>query len=68
VADSWQRRGIGTFMLKHLTRIARRNGIGGFTAEVLAENKGMQTVFNRSGLKVQSHYRGDVFSYELDFE
>jgi len=68
VADSWQRRGIGTFMLKHLTRIARRNGIGGFTAEVLTENKGMQTVFNRSGLKVKSQYRGDVFSYELDFE
>jgi len=68
VADSWQRRGIGTFMLKHLTRMARRNGIGGFTAEVLAENKGMQTVFNRSGLKVKSQYRGDVFSYEMDFE
>jgi hypothetical protein len=28
----------------------------------------MQTVFNRSGLKVKSHYRGDVFSYEMDFE
>jgi acyl-CoA hydrolase/GNAT superfamily N-acetyltransferase len=68
VADNWQRRGIGTFMLKHLTRIARRNGISGFTAEVLAENKGMQIVFNRSGLKVKSHYRGDVFSYEMDFE
>ena len=68
VADNWQRRGIGTFMLRHLTRIARRNGIGGFTAEVLPENKGMQTVFNRSGLKVKSQYRGDVFSYEIDFE
>jgi len=68
VADHWQRRGIGSFMLKHLTRIARRNGISGFTAEVMAENKGMQTVFNRSGLKVKSQYRGDVFSYELDFE
>lgn len=68
VSDQWQRRGIGSFMLKHLTRMARRNGIGGFTAEVLAENKGMQTVFNRSGLKVKSQYRGDVFSYEMDFE
>lgn len=68
VTDQWQRRGIGTFMLKHLTRMARGNGISGFTAEVLAENKGMQTVFNRSGLKVKSHYRGNVFSYEMDFE
>lgn len=68
VADHWQRRGIGSFMLKHLTRMARRSGISGFTAEVMTENKGMQTVFNRSGLKVKSQYRGDVFSYEMDFE
>lgn len=68
VSDNWQRKGIGTYMLKLLSRIARRNGIGGFTAEVLAENKGMQTVFNRSGLKLRSEYRGDVYSYEIDFE
>jgi len=67
VTDHWQRHGIGTFMLKHLSRIARRNGIGGFTAEVLAENKGMQAVFDHSEFKVSSKYRGDVYSYELDF-
>ncbi len=67
VSDRWQRKGIGTFMLELLYRIARRNGIAGFTAEVLAENKGMQTVFNRSGLKTRSEHRGDVFSYEMDF-
>jgi len=68
VTDHWQRHGIGTFMLKHLARIARRNGISGFTAEVLSENKGMQTVFDQSEFKVHSKYRGDVYSYELDFE
>lgn len=68
VADPWQRRGIGTFMLRHLTRIARRNGIGGFTAEVLAENKGMQAVFNHSDFKVKSQYRGEVYHYDLGFE
>jgi acyl-CoA hydrolase/GNAT superfamily N-acetyltransferase len=68
VTDKWQRHGIGTFMLKHLSRIARRNGISGFSAEVLAENKGMRTVFDHSEFKVRSKYRGDVYSYELDFE
>ena len=44
VSDQWQNHGIGTFLLKHLMRIARRNGIRGFTAEVLTENKPMQEI------------------------
>jgi len=68
VRDGWQNRGIGSFLLKMLTTIARRNGIGGFTAEVLRENKAMQAVFNRSGLKVESRVEGDVFHFDLDFE
>jgi acyl-CoA hydrolase/RimJ/RimL family protein N-acetyltransferase len=67
VKDQWQNRGIGSFMMKYLTNIARRNGIAGFTAEVLQENRGMQAVFNRSGLKVRSRLEGGVYSYELDF-
>jgi acyl-CoA hydrolase/GNAT superfamily N-acetyltransferase len=68
VRDKWQRKGIGTFLLRHLARIARRNGISGFTAEVLVENKGMQAVFNKSGCKTRSRPHGNVYSYELDFE
>jgi acyl-CoA hydrolase/GNAT superfamily N-acetyltransferase len=68
VHDKWQHRHIGSFLLKHLVNIARRNGIAGFTAEVLAENKAMQMVFNTSGLKVQSHLSQGVYSYQLDFE
>ena len=47
--DDWQNRGIGTFLMKHLITIAKRNGIAGFTAEVLRDNKAMQAVFNHSG-------------------
>jgi acyl-CoA hydrolase/GNAT superfamily N-acetyltransferase len=68
VRDDWQSRRIGSFLLEHLITIARRNGIAGFTAEVLDENKAMQSVFNQSGLKVQSHLRQGVYSYELDFK
>ena len=67
VRDAWQDRGIGTFMMKFLTSIARRNGIAGFTAEVLQENRGMQSVFNKSGLKVKSRLEGGVYSYEMEF-
>jgi len=46
--------GIGKFLFKHLIDIARRNGIAGFTAEVLRDNRRMQHIFNHSGFKVQS--------------
>jgi len=67
VRDNWQNKGIGKFLLRYLGTIARRNGIAGFTAEVLRENKAMQTVFYRSGYKVSSRLMDDVFSLELDF-
>jgi len=68
VGDKWQNHGIGTFLLKHLMRIARRNGIRGFTAEVLRENKPMQAVINKSNTKVSSKFTGNVHSYQMDFE
>jgi len=67
ILDKWQNRGIGTALLKHLINIARRNGIAGFTAEVLRENKAMQAVFNKSGCKLKSWLNDGVYSYELDF-
>lgn len=68
VSDNFQSRHIGGFLLKHLTNIARRNGIAGFTAEVLDVNKPMQSVFQASGMKVRSQLRQGVYSYEMDFE
>ncbi len=67
VRDDWQNRGIGTFIMKHLANIAKSNGISGFTAEVMRENKPMQAVINHSGFKVRSTLREGVFHYEIDF-
>jgi GNAT superfamily N-acetyltransferase len=67
VRDDWQGRGIGTFIMKHLTSIAKRNGIAGFTAEVLTGNKRMQAVFDHSDLKVRRTHGDSVFHYELEF-
>ncbi len=49
-------------------RIARRNGIRGFTAEVLVENKPMQAVINKSNTKVTSRVGSGVVSFEMAFE
>ena len=68
VHDDWQKRGIGTFLFNHLVKIARRNGIRGFTAEVLRQNKPMQSVFDHSNCKTQSRLEESVYSYEMLFE
>jgi RimJ/RimL family protein N-acetyltransferase len=67
VRDGWQNKGLGTFVFKHLVKIAKRNGIAGFTAEVLRENERMQAVFNHSNLKVKSHLEEGVYSFVMDF-
>lgn len=67
IRDEWQNMGIGTFMFKHLIAVARRNGIAGFTAEVLRDNRRMQSIFTRSGYKVQSSIEEGVYSFVIDF-
>ena len=67
VRDDWQRQGIGGFIMKHLGTIAKRNGISGFTAEVMRDNKAMQAVINHSGMKVRSSLNDGVFHFEMDF-
>jgi RimJ/RimL family protein N-acetyltransferase len=68
VRDLWQNRGIGTSILRYLIRIARRNGIRGFTAEVMTDNKAMQAVFNKSNCKIKTRFSGNVISFEMDFD
>ncbi len=67
VRDEWQRQGIGTFLLKHLATIARRNGITGFTAEVLLDNRPMQAVLNKSEFRVTSKPGEDAYSFRVEF-
>jgi acyl-CoA hydrolase/GNAT superfamily N-acetyltransferase len=67
VRDQWQNRGIGTFLLKYLITIAKRNGIAGFTAEVLQNNKPMLAVLRKSDCKLRSKLEDRVYSIKLDF-
>jgi hypothetical protein len=53
--------------LKYLITIAKHHGIAGFTAEVLTDNKAMQSVLHKSEGKITSKLEDDVYSFELDF-
>ncbi len=67
IRDQWQHKGLGTFMFRHLITLAKASGIAGFTAEVLRDNKAMQSIFNHSGYKVQSSVEEGVYSFRIEF-
>ncbi len=67
IRDEWQNKGIGTFLFNHLVNIAKKNGISGFSAEVLRDNKRMQAIFHHCGFKVKSKLEEDVYSFQIDF-
>lgn len=65
VDDVHRGKGIATLLLEHLAAIARTNGIGRFTADVLADNRPMLSVFSKAGWPVQRHFDSGVV--ELEF-
>ena len=52
VRDDFHNRGIGQELLSYLTLLARRKGLLGFTAEVLAGNEPMLHVFEKGGFEL----------------
>ena len=49
VIDTWQGRGVGSVLMRHLVKIASDAGVKQLTAEVLPENKAMIKVFGKFG-------------------
>ncbi len=68
VRDDWQGKGIGTRLVQALVEAARRQGIAGFTADVLADNRGMLRVFHRCGYPVESRLEGNAYSLRIPFQ
>jgi RimJ/RimL family protein N-acetyltransferase len=68
VIDKHQGRGIGTLLLKHLSRVAKHSAIKEFEADVMGDNVHMLDVVAASGFKVQkTHDSGVVHvSWRID--
>lgn len=54
VRDDWQRKGIGTHLLRRLAKIGKQDGIRKFIGYVLPENAGMLRTVHHSGLKTET--------------
>jgi RimJ/RimL family protein N-acetyltransferase len=51
VVDKYQGQGVGAALLRHLAAIAKQAGLRELVAYVLADNRAMLKVFEKSGLK-----------------
>jgi acyl-CoA hydrolase/GNAT superfamily N-acetyltransferase len=60
--------GIGTYLYRMLIRLARQRGVRGFTADVLASNKGMMKVFEKGGAPVRVRLEQGAYALEIPFE
>lgn len=63
VRDEYQGKGVGTELLDYLIYLAKRQGLLGFTAEVLMENQTMLRLFEKAGFDIEK--RGSEGVYEL---
>ena len=68
VDPEWQGSGLGSALQARTIEYARRHGVRGFTADVLAENAGMIAVFRRSGLRIESHLDAGAFEIRMYFD
>jgi len=66
VDDDHRGKGIATLLLEHLAAIARGHGITRFTAETLADNRAMLTVFAKAGWPVHQKFDSGVIDVDFD--
>jgi len=67
VTDRYQNQGIGTELLSYLIQLARRQGLLGFTAEVLVENEPMLHLFEKL-LDVEKTVDSGVYYLKMGFK
>ena len=68
VRDDQQNAGIGFALLQYLTYLAKRQGLLGFTADVLMDNKPMLHVFEKGGFDMKRTADSGVYELTLKFK
>jgi RimJ/RimL family protein N-acetyltransferase len=68
VRDDWQGEGLATHLFRRLVEVASSHSFtcGQFKAEVLAENRGMRHVFEKSGVTYRTKCEFGVITYIFD--
>ncbi len=67
VVDDYQKRGLGTALMRHIAAIGREAGVRELVAEVLSDNAPMLKVFEQSGLTVTMKRDGTVVHVSMSY-
>jgi acyl-CoA hydrolase/ribosomal protein S18 acetylase RimI-like enzyme len=67
VAEEYQNKGIGKELLAYLTLLAKKQGLLGFTAEVLVENIPMMRLFEKMGFSIEKKIEKETYVLEMAF-
>jgi acyl-CoA hydrolase/GNAT superfamily N-acetyltransferase len=67
VRDTYQNRGVGSELLGYLTLLAKRQGLLGFSAEVLIENQPMLHLFSKMGFIMDKRVEEQVYELKMAF-
>ncbi len=68
VRDDYHHKGLGTELLSYLAYIARKQGLTGFTAEILPENKHVLHLLEKTGKVVEKKFSAGVYLIEIAFK
>jgi len=70
VRDDFQGRGVGRELLSYITSVARKRGLTGFTAAVMADNRRMMRLFRsleKKEFTMRSRMEAGVFYLDMEF-
>ena len=68
VRDDCQGKGVATELLTYLTYLAKKQGLLGFTAEVLSGNDPVFRVFNKMGFAVSKRNEAGIIEMKAMFK
>lgn len=68
VKDDYHHKGLGTELLSYLAYIAKKQGLVGFTAEILPENKHVIYLLENIGHVVEKKFTSGVYLMEIAFQ
>jgi len=68
VAEAVQGQGVGSLLMGHILKVARRQGVHGFTADVLANNSRMLHIFHKCGFPIETSLADGIYQVRIPFE